>query len=264
MPIRSDALLLTAAAEATRLLQSFGIDQASEIQLDDIAWALGIEVMTGPLVGADARLVRCEENGTILVSDRLRKNGDRRFAIAHELGHWRMHGTVSQLFFCTEKDLREYRDSGQELEANTFASELLMPKAMISPDVLKAEPSWEIIRSISDGFAVSPISAAIRYAELAHQPVMAVFSNGENVHWWRENRSRMAGLWLESRQKISEESLVYHEAKQFTGDWSLQQVPWESWFPHIDADEDEELWEFATPLDEVGTMLSLLWVPSRC
>lgn len=35
-------------------------------------------------------------------------------------------------------------------------------------------------------------------------------------------------------------------------------------FPHLATREDEELWEFAAPLDDKGTMLSMLWVPSRC
>jgi Zn-dependent peptidase ImmA (M78 family) len=204
-----------------------------------------------------------DDVGSIMISNRLTDPGDRRFAIAHELGHWRMHGAISQLFFCTDSDMKEYRHSGQELEANTFASELLMPKAMIDLKTLTAEPSWDIVRGLSEKFSVAPISAAVRYAELAHQPVIAVFSDGRNVQWWRENRARMDGLWLESRQPISEQSVVYHEAGIGGADASLCQVPWEAWFPHINPREDEELWEFSACLDGKGTMLSLLWVPSR-
>lgn len=159
--------------------------------------------------------------------------------------------------------MKEYRNSGQELEASTFASELLMPKVMIDPKALRAEPDWSVIRSLSEQFAVAPITAAIRYAELAPHPVMAVFSDGKNVQWWRENRTRMDGLWLESRQTVSEDSIVFHEAQEKSGDSRLQRVPWEAWFPHVEAYEDEELWEFAAPLDDKGSMLSLLWVPSR-
>ena len=236
----------------------------SEIALEDIAWALGVEVATGSLSGAEAHLVRVGDVGTIMLSDRLVNPGDRRFAIAHELGHWRMHGADSQVFFCTDSDMKEYRHSGQELEANTFASELLMPKSMIDHKALRGEPNWSIVEGLSKQFSVAAITAAIRYAELAPQPVIAVFSDGRNVHWWRENRARMDGLWLESRQTISDESVVFHESESRSGDFSLQQVPWHAWFPHIEAREDEELWEFSATLDDKGTMLSMLWVPSRC
>lgn len=34
-------------------------------------------------------------------------------------------------------------------------------------------------------------------------------------------------------------------------------------FPHITTYEDAELFELAAPLDDQGTMLSLLWIPGR-
>jgi len=262
--MKAEPLLLTAAAEATRLLHRYGITRPEEIALEDIAWDLGVEVAAGDLSGAEAHLVRVGEVGTIVLSDRLVNLGDRRFATAHELGHWRMHGANTQVFFCTDSDMREYRHNGQELEANTFASELLMPKFMLDLKAMRAEPAWSMIQGLSEQFAVSPITAAIRYAELAPQPVIAVFSDGKNVRWWRENRARMDGLWLESQQSISADSVVFYEVQEKRGDNALQQVPWEAWFPHIEAGEDDELWEFAAPLDDKGTMLSILWMPSRC
>lgn len=261
--MRAEPLLLTAAAEATRLLQRYGVTQPHEILLEDIAWEQGLEVVTGTLSGAEAHLVRVGDVGTILLSDRLTHPGDRRFAIAHELGHWRMHGADTQVFFCTDADMKEYRHSGQELEANTFASELLMPKFMLNQKALRDEPSWSVIHEMSTQFSVAPITATIRYAELAPHPVMAVFSDGRNVHWWRENRARMGGLWLESKQQISDQAFVFHEAIEASGETGMQQVPWDAWFPHIEAREDEELWEFCARLDDKGTMLSMLWIPSR-
>jgi hypothetical protein len=34
-------------------------------------------------------------------------------------------------------------------------------------------------------------------------------------------------------------------------------------FPHIPANEGEELFEFAAPVDDKGTMMSVLSVPTR-
>ena len=34
-------------------------------------------------------------------------------------------------------------------------------------------------------------------------------------------------------------------------------------FPHITTADDAELFELAAPLDDQGTMLSLLWIPGR-
>jgi ABC-type proline/glycine betaine transport system substrate-binding protein len=39
-------------------------------------------------------------------------------------------------------------------------------------------------------------------------------------------------------------------------------VPWDAWFPHVPASEDEELFELTAKIDEKGTMMSVLWAPS--
>jgi Zn-dependent peptidase ImmA (M78 family) len=257
-----NAMLIHAAAEARRFLDKYGVTSPGEIMLEDIAFAEDIELKIAPLLGAEAHLVRVGDVGSITVSDKLRSRGLQRFAIAHELGHWCLHQGVRQKFFCSADDMREYRNSGPELEANTFAGELLMPKHLIATKLLAEEPSWETLQWFVKEFEVAPISAVIRYVELAKQPVIAVFSDGRNVRWWRENRQRTGGLWLESQQLLAVDSVAYH-VKDATGHIPvLESVPWDAWFPHVRSHDDGELFEIAAPLEEEGCMLSLLWMPS--
>lgn len=42
----------------------------------------------------------------------------------------------------------------------------------------------------------------------------------------------------------------------------LEPVPWDAWFPHVRSRDDAELFEIAAPLDDEGSVLSLLWMPS--
>jgi hypothetical protein len=74
-------------------------------------------------------------------------------------------------------------------------------------------------------FNVAPISAAIRYAELSKHAVIAEFSDRRNVRWWRETRTKPDGLWLESRQPVSEDSIVYHGEEGPTWKPTLEPVP---------------------------------------
>lgn len=258
-----DPLLIHAAAEAMRLLDYFGVTSPEEISLEDMAAGLDLEVRFVALEAAEAHLIRVGDVGTITVNSRLAERGAQRFAIGHELGHWQMHREISQAFFCSAEDLREYRNNGRELEANTFAAELLMPKAMIDPKLLSQEPDWSIIQRFASQFNVTPITAAVRYAELARHPVIAVFSDGRNVRWWRENRLRARGLWLESRQALSMDSICYHLPSEPDQTPTLEQVPWDAWFPHIRRGDDAELFEIAAPLDDKGMLLSLLWMPGE-
>lgn len=139
-----------------------------------------------------------------------------------------------------------------------------MPKHLINAKRLSDEPTWDHLQWLVKEFEVATISAAIRYVELAKQPLIAVFSDGRNVRWWRENRQRTGGLWLESQQELAIDSVAYHAKDGSDQTPSLEQVPWEAWFPHVQTGSDRELFELTAPLDEDGTMLSLLWIPSWC
>jgi Zn-dependent peptidase ImmA (M78 family) len=50
-------------------------------------------------------VARYGEKAIITVSTRLRESGQRRFSVAHELGHLVLHGNDSALCLCLESDL---------------------------------------------------------------------------------------------------------------------------------------------------------------
>lgn len=93
------------------------------------------------LTGCLARLVRQGKRGIIRTKSGIREDGRRRFAIAHELGHWFLHEKESQVFVCTAEQMRDYKGSPVEVEANLFASELLMPTCLFRPLADNATPS---------------------------------------------------------------------------------------------------------------------------
>src|ERR1043166_4148878 len=137
--------LIRAQGAAFRLNKRFAVTQPGELDLEAAAMALGVLVFVGRLDGAAARLVRQGSKGIIRISDRITVSGGQRFAAAHEIGHWEMHGEYSQLFLCTESDMRDYDRSPLEIEANTFASELLMPSVLIRPLCQDADPSLTLV-----------------------------------------------------------------------------------------------------------------------
>lgn len=257
----ADPRLLTAASKATRLLQSYGLGHPREIELEDIAWARNVRVRVGTLKGAEAHLVRVGETGTITTNSAIVEEGKRRFAIAHELGHWELHDGTSQVFFCSPADLREYRNSGPEIEANTFASELLIPRFMVDPAVFKADPSLDLIETLAAEFNVTLTSAAVRYAGISKHPVYVVFSDGERVRWWRRNDDKLAELWIEPGQQLSSESVASEVAAAPEHDTGFHPVPWNAWFH--DSYSQEEVLEAAVRLRPYNTIVSLIWLPER-
>ena len=222
---------LVAEARALKLLDRYGLNRPSEIVLEDIAYALGIEVVYRPLTGADAHLVRVGNKGGITINDSIAERGRQRFAIAHEIGHWELHEGRTQVFLCTTEDMRDYQSSVEEIEANIFASELLMPMRMMSPGIKLKEPSIAVIEEIASRFDVSLTAAALRYVTKFDLPLMVVFSSAGKVHWWRRNDEQMAFLFLESAQPIAETSRAAAVMGGDPNDLETIEVPWEAWFP---------------------------------
>ena len=90
----------------------------------------------------------------------------RRFTIAHELGHYLLHKEK-------DSDLYAHRDtewqySEQESEANTFASNLLMPEKMVRSFIKDNEnlPYYMRSQAVAEAFAVSDSAASIRLEQL--------------------------------------------------------------------------------------------------
>src|SRR5713101_7903067 len=119
-----------AEAAAFRITKNYGCLHPADIKLEDLAWDRGVTVSTGVLVGSEGRLIRKGRRGLIRVRASENQIGRRRFSIAHELGHWELH-QETQWIVCSSENLRDYKTSPLEAEANTFAADLLTPAYLV-------------------------------------------------------------------------------------------------------------------------------------
>lgn len=88
----------------------------------------------------------------------IRGVGRDRFTAAHELGHYIMHRGVPIVFHRAEHgELKTYKDS--EWQANTFAGDLLMPRA--------AMMTCESLEEVAMRFGVSLKAAEVQNRKLA-------------------------------------------------------------------------------------------------
>lgn len=165
---------------ARRLVTSVGIEKPP-VNLERIAKRLGIEVMNDDL-GDELSGVLIKEGGKLVIV----VNGDhhenrRRFTLAHEIGH-HVLGHSGEMF--VDKTLRQkaviVRRDGRssegtdadEIQANRFAAELLMPKQMIETEVSKrlsgrTPPTPEVlVGDLAAQFRVSRQAMGIRLVNL--------------------------------------------------------------------------------------------------
>ena len=116
------------AVEQVRLPEDSG---ASPVNIEKIAEDLGLFVKKVALDGFEGCLVTDGMVGGILIDAGMTDVRRQRFTLAHEIGHFLMHRSQGD-FHDTTEDMSDYQ-SELELEANLFASLLLIPGTLLPP-----------------------------------------------------------------------------------------------------------------------------------
>ena len=110
----------------------------------------------------------------------------RRFTIAHEIGHLRLHVgrpliVEPSVRVNLRDDLSSLATDQEEIEANAFAAELLMPKDLVESEVdahaqgRRRDPAaWtdRDVEELAERFLVSPQAMAYRLANLGIRPLL--------------------------------------------------------------------------------------------
>jgi hypothetical protein len=248
-----------AAAAARRALAEIDVPDPRLGAVETIASLRGLEVREAPITGAKANLVRVGRRGMVTLSQGLSLE-ERRFAVAHELGHFELHEGESYLGLCTgEQLLAEYESGGAEAEANAFAAEFLMPARLFQPRTQAREVSWDVPRRLAGEFQVTLSAAALRFAELSDERTAVVLSVDGKVKWTR--RSRTFGRLIERGVKLDGYSLAIDAFNGKKLPARPETVETSAWKP--DARDDEVLKEHSFHVPGRRAVMTLLWLPVR-
>jgi IrrE N-terminal-like domain len=196
------------------------------IPIDDIARLLDIvdirDLNADGFVGGLITDVSRSE-GFILVKRGLMEER-RRFTVGHELGHFLMvhHKPTDGRFLCTAADMnrlatrREQLPPAQrwEVEANEFASLLLMPPPMWRKEMAAfRDPDLGQIAALARTFGVSRDAAARTYATHHDQLVAVALVKHGVLHRVYRDTARFPALALDKGAEIPRSS-IYHRAKR--------------------------------------------------
>lgn len=162
--------MLRPIAEA--LLAAEGVDKPP-VPVERIAKSLGAQVRYAPFEGELAGMLIRDEpgRGVVIGVNSLHHPNRRRFTIAHECGHLRLH--EGQRAYVDRSPLRINRRDEvssqatdvEEIEANRFAAELLMPYDMIIDDLTRSALDIEdeaALKELSERYRVSLQALTLR------------------------------------------------------------------------------------------------------
>ncbi|UOZ10200.1 ImmA/IrrE family metallo-endopeptidase [Amycolatopsis sp. WQ 127309] len=121
-----------AVVEAERFLEQYGTT-SPPVPVEEIAAWLGIQVVRAPSSGSESAFLVRDGRRTIIGVNSRQTRRRQRFSIAHELGHWQLHDGRPLIVDHTIRinkrdDLSSAATDIEEIEANSFAAGLLMPK----------------------------------------------------------------------------------------------------------------------------------------
>ena len=150
--------------QAVKLINNCGIS-SPPVPVDVIAESLGATLRFAPFDGELAGvLVRDEDNDRVVIGvNSLHHLHRQRFTIAHECGHLQLHQGkrihIDHAFRVNRRDGTSSRAlDHEEIEANRFAAELLMPSKMIIGDLTERDLDIEDeseLKVLADRYQVS-------------------------------------------------------------------------------------------------------------
>jgi Zn-dependent peptidase ImmA (M78 family) len=166
-----------AQQRARETITEFSI-RSAPVQIERIVKAKGIVLQYSPLDDALSGLAFIKDGIPIIGVNALHHPNRQRFSIAHELAHHILHPEQITSTIHVDKEFKVlYRDElasqgvdPWEIEANAFASELLVPESFLR-DLMDAS-GFDIedddkIELLARKFRISP--SAMRYRLIRHQ-----------------------------------------------------------------------------------------------
>jgi Zn-dependent peptidase ImmA (M78 family) len=167
---------------AERLLQSYGVSQPEEIDLEAIAFDQGATVKYRSMTSCEARVVGAGRYAVISIN-----SGSgierQRFSLGHELGHWIQDKGLISLSCARTAIGPQVSTSGPERSANEFASQILMPDYIFQPLSRREPLTFDTVRRLAPRFRTSLTATAIKLVRAAHYPGMVVCYKEGRLAW---------------------------------------------------------------------------------
>lgn len=120
----------------------------------------------------------------IIINSKIQPTARRLFTAAHEIGHVVLHiqTGIAIKSECFNEDIQNNTQKDIEIEANKFASALLMPKHLIGEKIHSNDLTWALIKNLSEHFRTSLEATARRVINIS-KDMCALIIEENNSMW---------------------------------------------------------------------------------
>jgi Zn-dependent peptidase ImmA (M78 family) len=257
--------------KAQQLLENCGLDEITDLPMVLFVSGLDLMLIEEPMNNCDGKIIFGNNKAVIKVNSQIQFPERKRFVIGHEIGHWIMHKNMQlpddtfanfNIIAGMEKTLK---NGIQELEANEFASELLMPEKLFLKEAKGKKFSPLLIKQLATRFKTSLTATVFRYLQFDLHPICLVFIENGKVRYWK--KSDELKVWLGDYTRLAppiDSVAMEYIQKEYAFVYSLeeksQQIKKSTWFVLNEYDnEDTDFYEYCIPTKRYKTILSIIW-----
>lgn len=162
------------------------------------------------------------------------------------------------------KNIENHLKTGQqELEANLFASELLMPTKLFKEEA-KGKFSPLLIKQLSEKFNSSLTATAFKYMEMNLHPICLIITEKGRVKYWKKSEDLHVFVKGCTKLPPPSDSVAMEYLQQdyqfiYKFEEKAQTINKSTWFDLKTYDEDADFYEYCIPTKSHQTILSIIW-----
>jgi Zn-dependent peptidase ImmA (M78 family) len=257
--------------QAQKLMSDCGMDEITNLPMDLFVAGLDAVLIEEALKNCDGKIIFGDHKAIIKVNSQIQFPERKRFVIGHEIGHLIMHKNMQlpddtfASFNIIAGMERALKNGTQELEANEFASELLMPEKIFLKETKGKKFSPMLIKQLAERFKTSLTATVFRYLQFDLHPICLVFIENGKVKYWK--KSDELKVWLGDYNRlpppinsVAMEYIQKDYAFVYSFEEKAQQIKKSTWFVLNEYDnEDTDFYEYCIPTKRYKTILSIIW-----
>jgi len=148
----------------------------------------------------------------------------------------------------------------QELEANEFAANILMPEDIFTQYIKKEPPNMETVKNLFQEFRTTLTATAVRYVNVSSEPCAIVVCKDWHIKWYKKSES--FNFHVRVNEKLSPKTYAFDYYEDDYLPSAPDTAPASAWLVG-DIDEDAWITEHSIALPTYGVVISLLWINEK-
>jgi hypothetical protein len=165
------------------------------------------------------------------------------------------------LVLCTEQDMFVWNENkSQEIEANDFAANILMPDDFFAPHTKHKLPDIRRIAELAGEFRTNLTATALRYVQTSSEPCAIAICKEGIIKWYKS--SKTFNYHLKVGNKLDPDSYAFDFYDGVNLPDEPDRVPAYAWLSGT-FDTEAEIVVHSVALSRYGVVLSLLWIDTN-